>query len=155
MSEAIDSRPFPKGALLAAAFLVGTTMLFASTARLTDWGATRLSLTPITAQRDLVFADRADGAIGISDAATGRQVAVLQPGESGFVRVVLRGMAHDRLTRGGAAEAAFELRRHADGIVSIRDTQTGRIVTLSAFGDQNAAAFTNLIDRVEHGSTTP
>lgn len=152
MSEAIDSRPFPKGALIAGAFLVTASLALATMARLTGFGATHLDLAPVTVQRDLAFKDMPGGAIGIYDVKADSQIALLAPGESGFVRVVMRGLARERTIAGAGPELPFRLETHTDGMSTLQDLATGRTVTLRAFGEDNAEAFLKLLDA---GSMTP
>jgi putative photosynthetic complex assembly protein len=146
MSEVIETRPFPRGALIAGAFLIGTSLLFATVARLTDLGATRLELAPVTASRDLTFKDLADGSIAVYDAGLNKEIAELAPGQSGFVRVVMRGLARERMISGAGPDVPFRLRQHSDGIASLEDLATGQVVTLTAFGSSNAQAFAQFMD---------
>jgi putative photosynthetic complex assembly protein len=152
MSEATYVHPFPRGALIAGAILIGTSLLLAITARLTDFGATRLALAPVTSERDLTFKDLADGSIGVYDVQSDSEIAQLAPGQSGFVRVVMRGLARERYVRGAGAETPFRLQQRADGIATLEDPATRQIVTLTAFGSSNAEAFLRLLDA---GRVTP
>jgi putative photosynthetic complex assembly protein len=139
--EAIDAKPFPKGALIAAALLVGSSLVFAAVARMTDIGATRLEVAPAAEELDVTFTDLPGGSVGVVESATNRQIAELKPGQSGFVRVVMRGLAHDRKIRGIGPEAPFRIARHTDGQSTLTDLATGEVVTLTAFGGSNAQAF--------------
>jgi len=139
--EAIDAKPFPKGALIAGALLIGTSLFFAAVARTTDIGATRMEVAPAVETLDVTFADLPDGSVGVTEAATQRQLAELKPGQSGFVRVVMRGLAHDRTMRGIGPEQPFRIARHTDGQSTLTDLATGEVVLLTAFGASNALAF--------------
>jgi putative photosynthetic complex assembly protein len=99
----------------------------------------------------LRFADRADGAVVITEAGTGLLVDVASPGTNGFLRSTLRGLARDRKRREIGAEAPFRLTRWADGRLSLQDEATGRSIDLGAFGPTNAAVFAHLMT----GSATP
>jgi putative photosynthetic complex assembly protein len=152
MSDAIDSKPFPKGALVGGGVLIATSLVLATVAALTDYGATRLHLEPVVAERDLAFKDSPAGAIEVYDVKSDRQIVSLAPGESGFIRVVLRGLARERVIHGEGPAAAFRLRQHTNGMASLEDLATGKIVTLTAFGNSNADAFLKLLNA---GAKTP
>ncbi len=136
----------PRAALLGAAVLVGATLLLAGAARLTGAGATPAPVSTPLERRDLRFEDRADGGVAVVAAPGDRVVQVLPPGEGGFVRGVLRGLARERRSRGVGPEAAFSLTRWADGRLSLADPETGRTIELSAFGPTNARAFAQLLE---------
>jgi putative photosynthetic complex assembly protein len=146
MSEPLG-RPFPRGALLGAACLMTATIAAATVAHNYDIGATHLTLGTVAQSRDLVFSDTDNGSVRVTDASTGREVDVLEPGRSGFVRVVLRGLARDRQLAGLGAELPFRLSRYTDGRTLLEDHSTGQSVTLRAFGNDNAQAFEPLFDK--------
>ena len=139
--EAIDAKPFPWGMLIAVAAMVGLSILFAASASLWDFGATRIEYAPVTDSRDLVFKDLENGSVGVVDAAGQQQIAEVKPGQDGFVRVVMRSMARDRAVRGVGSDVAFRLARHADDMLSLTDLATGEVVMLNAFGAMNTKAF--------------
>ncbi len=127
--------------------MIGFTIAFASVARLTDTGATRLKLAAVEQSRPLLFADTPEGGVAVFDARDRKQVAVLPAGNHGFVRVVLHGLAQDRAVSGIGADVPFNLNRLQDGSAVLEDPATGRIVTLNAFGSNNLEAFTQLFDQ--------
>jgi putative photosynthetic complex assembly protein len=139
--EAIDAKPFPKGMLIAAGALVAMSIVFATAARLWDFGATRVAYAPVTEQRELVFTDLANGSVGVIDAGLKQQIAELRPGQDGFVRVVMRSMARDRAIAGAGADTPFRLARHSDDTLSLTDMATGEVVMLNAFGAMNRKSF--------------
>ncbi len=51
----------------------------------------------IVSYRDLVIVDGADGRARIEDAMDKSVIVEMQPGQEGFVRMVFRGMAQQRL----------------------------------------------------------
>jgi putative photosynthetic complex assembly protein len=150
--EAIDAKPFPRGMLIAVAAMVGLSMLFAASASLWDFGATRIEYAPVTESRDLVFKDLQNGSVGVVDAVRSEQIAEVKPGQDGFVRVVMRSMARDRAVRGVGSDVAFRLARHADDMLSLTDLATGEVVMLNAFGAMNTKAFEPFLAM---GSTKP
>jgi putative photosynthetic complex assembly protein len=148
MSE-VTTQPYliPRGALIGAACLMAATVGSAILAHNTDIGAARLTLGNVAQARDLLFSDTENGSVRVTDAATGRVVDVLTPGSSGFVRVVLRGLAHYREVAGIGADLPFRLSRYTDGRTLLEDHSTGQSVTLRAFGNDNAQAFAVLFDK--------
>lgn len=147
MSEHIDDKPFPIGALIGGATLILLSIVFAATAKLTDVGATRLTVAPPVTTLDLKFNDLQDGSIAIHDAADGREIERLTPGTSGFVRVVMRGLAFERSRQGIGSDVPFRLMKLEDGMSVVADPTTGRVVTLKAFGYGNAEAFERLFTK--------
>lgn len=146
MSDAIDAKPFPRGALLAGGILIGVSLMFALVARTTDIGATRLDVAPVVKALDVNFTDLANGSVAVVSVAEKRVLAELAPGQSGFVRVVMRGLARDRMVRGIGPTEPFRIARHSDGQSTVTDLATGEVVTLTAFGSNNAAAFEQFLD---------
>lgn len=150
--EAIDAKPFPRAILIAGAALIGLSIIFALSARVWDFGATRLEYAPVTDQRDLVFKDLDNGSVGIVDAVRNQQIAEVKPGHDGFVRVVMRSMARDRALLGVGNDVPFRLARHTDDMLSLTDLATGEVVMLNAFGTMNRVAFEQFLAM---GRTTP
>lgn len=139
--DAIDAKPFPRAILIAGAALIGLSIVLALSARLWDFGATRVEYAPVTEQRDLVFKDLDNGSVGVVDAVRNEQIAEVKPGHDGFVRVVMRSMARDRALHGVGNDVPFRLARHTDDMLSLTDLATGEIVMLNAFGTMNRVAF--------------
>jgi len=144
----INDRPFPRGALLGAAVLIAFTIGLTATVR---WsGLTQQQrLDPAAAQATvaLSFIDRAQGGVAILDAASGRQLTVLEPGTNGFIRGVMRGLARQRRMQGIGAEQPFILGRADDGQLWLNDPATGESIYLGAFGPTNEQAFAQLLPR--------
>jgi putative photosynthetic complex assembly protein len=145
----MTAKPFPRGALIGAAALIGLTIILAGTARLSGIGALYTPDPDPVAQRDLRFVDRADGAVVVYEAPSGDLVEVLEPGTNGFLRGALRGLARERKRQAIAAEPPFRLMRGADGTLTLADPTTGRQIWLAAFGPTNAAAFARLMPAAE------
>lgn len=154
MSHAANHDPtVPRGALIgAAAVLLGTMAMT---------GAVSLGLIPHSAnpeasrtaqnvapaqERALRFADRADGAVVVSDAASGATVKIIEFGQGGFVRATLRRMARARAAAGIGAEPPFMLTRWANGALSLRDPETGREAEIQGFGADHSRAFAEMLD---------
>lgn len=152
MSDHHDEIVIPRSAIVAAASLVALSLALAFVARQTDVGATRLTLSPPAETVRIVLSDTPDGGIAVSDADQGRELQRHGPNDGGFIRVVMRTVTQKRAAIGIGPAAPFELSRDAAGRAVLADPQTGGVITLSAFGPGNAAAFAELLDK---GRRTP
>jgi putative photosynthetic complex assembly protein len=99
----------------------------------------------VLSTRSLVFSDRQDGSIGVTDARTGVRLAPIE-GEAGFARGVLRSLAQARLRAGGGPTEPFVLTQHADGSLRLKDPWTQREIDLTTFGPSNVAVFQPLLE---------
>lgn len=144
----------PRPALVMAIALVAVSLLMTTAVQ---FGLAEREAVPAVARSkaavapartlSLRFADMPDGAVQVSNAASGTVIASLK-GENdggGFVRGVLRGMARERAMRGVGQEPPFTLTLWQDGSLSLSDPATGRAVELGAFGPDNRAAFLRFI----------
>ena len=59
-------------------------------------GAAEAAPAPPLQARELRFADLADGGVSVTDARDGAAVALIAPGEGGFLRGTVRGLVRDR-----------------------------------------------------------
>jgi putative photosynthetic complex assembly protein len=134
----------PRGALLAAAGVIGLALSAAALGRLTGPVATAPPSTVVQSAL-LRFDDRPDGSVAILDPARNTQVAVALPGTNGFLRATLRGLARERRSEDIGAHAPFRLTRWADGRLTLDDPTTQRHVELEAFGITNMEAFARLL----------
>lgn len=135
----------PRVPLYAAFALVAASVLLVAIARFGGVGQLRTPLTEVTAERQLLFADRADGAVVVSDARSGEVLEVVAPGTNGFLRGALRGLGRERKRSGIAQSVPFRLTSRSDGRLLLEDPATGRLIDLGAFGPTNAAVFTRLL----------
>jgi len=148
LSEPLNEQPFPRGALIGAAALIGFALLVVSLARITGLGGVEIPPPPALASKELRFEDRADGAILVYEGQSPRLVDVVSPGSGGFVRGVLRALARERRSQGDQEEnVPFRLSRHEDGRVTLEDLSTGRLIDLKAFGPTNEEAFARWLER--------
>jgi len=142
MPHAIRRNVFAKGPVLgmgvAILLLVGATVAPVPSAYAPGAASPRI-------ERQFRAADRSDGAVVLTDARTGREALVLAPGEDGFMRGTLRGLARDRHLGGIGPEAPFRLVAWSDGRMTLDDTATGRRLDLLAFGQTQAEAFARLL----------
>ena len=138
----------PRPMLIAAAAMVALAVGMAATARLTDTGAVRIAqAAPARAEatRELRFADRADGGVVVTDAATGQTAFVLEPGVNSFIRGAVRALAFERRKDGVGAGVPFRLSRFPGGRLVLEDPATGTVLDLAAYGPENAGAFAVLL----------
>jgi putative photosynthetic complex assembly protein len=146
MSHSHAQQPFPRAVLIGAALLVALAIALAGMARTTGIGATRLvTASAVVASRDLRFADRPDGSIAVTEAASGQTIAIVAPGTNGFVRGAMRGLARERKRQDIGAVPPFRLAEWSDGRMTLEDPATGRVIDLAAFGAVNAEAFARLM----------
>lgn len=151
--SAIDAQPFPKGALYAAAALIGATLLLVGGVRMQQ---TLLATEPapisevhgaVLQSRSLMFADGPDGEVLVQDVATGARLT-LRDGSEGFVRGVLRALARQRSRQHlGQDAGAFTLAVHENGSLWLNDNATGERIELGGFGATNRAAFAYLLEQ--------
>jgi putative photosynthetic complex assembly protein len=147
--SAIDTEPFPRGALIAAGALVVFSLAATTFVRLERLGSpTVASVRPAPARAvDVKFTDEADGSVGVHDGRDGHLIETLAPGTNGFVRSVMRGLAHERMRRGIGPSQPFRVTQARDGKLALEDPATGRLIDLDAFGAPNAAGFADMLPK--------
>lgn len=134
---------FPRAPLLGMFALVAFALLVATLGSVVGHDSNPTQ-SAATAQRELRFEDRADGAVLVYSAGTDKPFDVVT-GESGFLRGTLRGLARARHSEGVGPDAPFRLTAWADGQFTLDDPSTGRRVDLEAFGPTNEAVFARLL----------
>ncbi len=149
MGDPFRDHPLPTAPILAAGALVGFALLAVAAVRVAGWNASQAEDAAPVAARDLRFADQPDGGIAVIDAASGRQIDVVLPGTSGFLRGTLRGLARDRKRQDIGEEPPFRLIGRADGRLTLLDPATGRRVDLESFGPTNTDAFARYLPKRE------
>jgi putative photosynthetic complex assembly protein len=145
--SAIDTQAFPRGALIAAGALIGFTLLATTFVRLERLGSTTVaSVRPAPVRAvDVRFTDEADGSVNVHDGRDGHVIETLAPGTNGFVRSVMRGLAHERKRRGLGPAQPFRVAQARGGQLTLEDPATGRLIDLDAFGAPNALAFAEML----------
>ncbi len=129
--------------LAAAAGLLGFVLAAAFIGRHDAHGGTPPN-TPIVEARRLRFADRADGAVLVTDAGSGGVVA-LMTGQNGFLRCTLRGLTRFRQTNDIGRQVPFTLTLFADHRLTLTDPATHRAIELEAFGPANEGVFAEFL----------
>ena len=143
----VQAQTFPRGALVAAGILIGFTLLATTFVRLERLGSPTIeSMRPPPVRAvDVRFTDEANGSVNVQDSRDGHVIETLAPGTNGFVRSVMRGLAHDRKRRGLGPARPFRVAEARDGQLTLEDPATGRLIDLNAFGAPNAAAFAQML----------
>lgn len=144
--HAHHQEPFPLFPLLGAGFLILATLV--SVAWLQWFGGPQGAnhQGAITGQVQLHFRDREDGGVDVLNADDQRLISRLEPGNHGFVRATLRGLARSRRAIGAGSAEPFRLERRDNGQLILIDPVTGQEVDLWAFGSLNAGEFEALLD---------
>jgi putative photosynthetic complex assembly protein len=153
MSHAVHHDPtVPRGAVIGAAVMLLFVMALTGAVSL---GLLPQSANPVASRasqnveavqtRELRFADRADGAVVVSDAGTGETVKVIEFGQGGFLRATMRRMAKARVAAGIGAEPPFKLIRWEHGALSLNDPETGRDAEIYGFGADHTKVFADML----------
>lgn len=135
----------------AAGVVLAIVIIFAALGRYAGIGTVQLPQSEAASSIDLRFADR-EGAIQVLRAADGALLLQVPPGEGGFMRGVMRGLARDRKMRGIGPDQPFRLERRMNGMLILVDTATGREIALGSFGPTNLEAFSQLLHNKEGSS---
>jgi putative photosynthetic complex assembly protein len=144
--------PFRTWPIIAAGMLAGLAVGAALTGRLSGVGTLAVPESAPVQAVDLVFSDHRNGSVVVANAADGRIVLTVPPGEGGFIRGVMRGLARDRKMRAIGPDLPFRLERRRNGMVILLDPATGREIALGSFGPTNLEAFSQLLP-TKDGST--
>lgn len=143
-----EQPPSQRPALLAVAGLLAVALLAVALGRGQEAEREGQTARPV---QTLAFhaEDQPDGAIDLREAGGGKLVVRIEPGQDGFIRGTLRGLAQARQREGLSREPPFTLTRFDNGTLSLEDGATGRHVPLLAFGPSNAKAFARLLPGTE------
>ena len=137
--------PAPALLMIGAGALMGFSMLAVLVGRSEGIGLVALPAAKAVARLEFRAEDQVDGSIALRDVSDRHIVAWIRPGEDGFLRGTLRGLAQARQRGGLGPEQPFSLTRYDDGRLALADEATGRQVPLEAFGSTNAGAFARLM----------
>ena len=146
MCESFEKRPLPRSVLLSAAALVAFAFVAVSIGRFTELGEAPKPQAEALQSRDLLFLDRADGAVLVYEVGMETALDVLEPGTNGFLRGVMRGVARERKLSNVSNSDPVRLTLWDDGRLTLDDLSTNYHVGLIAFGPTNAGAFARLLN---------
>jgi putative photosynthetic complex assembly protein len=153
---AIDTHPFPRGALLAAGALVAGCLISVSVVRLSEWDQGRPGLmagmedtAPVLRERHVTFREHEDQTLTVLDAQNGLVIARYRPSEAGFVRGLLRGLRRDRLGQAEPFALPFRIIAFSDGRLAVEDPASGRRIDAGAFGADNRSTIEALLTQTD------
>lgn len=115
----------------------------------TDIGAQQITDRHMTDSLAINISDRPDGAVLLSDAASGETLWIYESGDGAFARSAMRALAFSRRAQGAGPEAPMLLERSDTGAVFLSDPVTEKSIPLSAFGDENAQQFAVIFEQTE------
>lgn len=104
----------------------------------------------VTEARQLRFEDSPGGTVSVYELIEGgpdQLVHIVEPGEGGFIRGVLRSLARARRASDIGAEHPFLLIQAADGSLLLEDPTTQQRIYLQAFGPASTESFKALLSR--------
>jgi len=111
-----------------------------------DGMAAEQAASQVVERQALIFRDLENGAVGVFDPASGKQLTTIEPGTNGFMRSTLRGLGRERMRRNLTPDEPFEIRILDNGRALLVDPAIDREVDLWAFGETNAMNFINLFN---------
>lgn len=135
----------PPPLLFGAAAMVVASVVGVGVSQVANIGAQETSAPYVVESVTVLFRDEPDGGVGVYDFESGDTIKIFAPETGGFVRTAMRAVARTRKIEGAGPEAPFELARTAEGRLLLTDTLTGAMVSLEAFGDENAHEFAQLL----------
>ncbi|PPQ27836.1 photosynthetic complex assembly protein PuhC [Rhodopila globiformis] len=146
MSHDHHSDVLPRPALIAAGVVIALTITGAAVSRLSGFAHSDVPTAAPVMSRDLLFRDRADGAILVFDAHDmSAPIKVVAPETNGFLRGAMRGLAQQRIRQDADRDIPFRLTEWADSRLTLEDPTTHRSLELEAFGKTNEAVFLHLL----------
>ena len=141
-----DSQKVPPAILAACGLLMSAAVLLAMLGRYFIEPRDIVAEANITQSLALKFVDNEDGGVTVLHGDTGETLRVFDPGRGGFVRIAMRAVVRSRKVSGIGPQEPFHLMRTEAGQVLLVDHETGKVVTLGAFGAGNAQTFAQLFD---------
>lgn len=144
----------PLGVLLAIALVLAGTIAAVAFFRVS--GKEPVARVPAPEQvietHQLRFTDGDGGTVEVHelrDGAAEQLIHVIQPGEGGFIRGLLRSLARARRASGVGDEHPFVLIQLANGTMLLEDPMTDQRIYLQAFGPASVESFKALLNSEE------
>ncbi|MCK0167654.1 putative photosynthetic complex assembly protein PuhC [Jannaschia sp. S6380] len=144
--SARDTEMVPRVLVQAMFALMTGALLLVGFAVLTDRphvGVPRLA--PVEAESRVYLEGSRQGNVTVRDGA-GTVIARSEADRNGFIGVIWRVLARERMKRGIADGAPVRVLRRTNGTIAILDTATDWSVELVGYGEDNVAAFARLVD---------
>ncbi|NJO53777.1 MAG: hypothetical protein HC829_02115 [Bacteroidales bacterium] len=108
--------------------------------------ATPQPAATVIESRDLRFETSPEGNIAIYDSGNSERILLIEGNSDGFIRGLVRALAHDRrMNSDELTEAPYRLTHFSNGRLTLTDLSTNRDIVLNAFGPTNIAAFARLL----------
>ena len=148
----VSPRETMKVPVVAGATLIAFVFMIVGLSRLTEVGTQRLEPAAAVKSRILMFSERPDDSIVVTDPAQPGYNRVFTSRSDGFVRVAVSSLNRDRSLAGLAHDAPFRLMRDVNGRMWLQDTETKARILADAFGPPNSRSFDKLLN---DGKTTP
>ncbi len=147
-----DDPTVPRSVLIAVALMLAFVLAFTAAV---SFGWLSQSANPAQSRaaqnvgaaqvRLLHFADRADGAVIVTDANSGELVRTIGFGEGGFLRATMRRLAKSRHAKGIGSAPAFHLVLWENGAMSLDDPTTGKSAEVFGFGANQNKLFADML----------
>ena len=145
-SKPHDKELVPRFLVIAMFALIACSLVLVGFARLTDRPLVGVPQdTSIASEVRLNLVGTRDGSVTVLDE-SGRVVASSEDEKMGFIGVIWRVMARERMLNDVPDTAPVRLVRRENGHVAILDTVTDWSVELIGYGPDNIAAFARLVD---------
>ncbi|MEN1729217.1 MAG: photosynthetic complex assembly protein PuhC [Pseudomonadota bacterium] len=139
----------PKGVLIAASLLLAFVVSVAAFYRIAGIPPGSQVPAPDATARTMPFLveDGENGQVIISNPSIegDQTIKVIEYGEGGFIRGVMRGLARTRRAHHIGKEHPFLLMEQSNGRLILEDPQLSHRIELTAFGPDNVAAFRELL----------
>jgi putative photosynthetic complex assembly protein len=129
--------------------LVVLTVILAAFTQFTGGGARYAPEGVPVTTAELLFEDGERGLVTVDSAVTGARLIEYGENEGVFVRAIMRTVARQRRMRGMGRETPVQLSLFEDGDLWLIDPASGVQMYLNAFGRDNLAAFSEILERQE------
>lgn len=137
---------FPRLPLYSAFALIAFAIAAIAFGERTGIGTVRTETGTPVDMIDLTLSQEPGDRVVVKEAASGRVIADFGPGEGGFIRGSIRGLARMRMVAEAEADAPYRLIKWNSGALTFSDTATGQRIHLNAFGPDQVAAFEKLLN---------
>jgi putative photosynthetic complex assembly protein len=125
--------------------LMAASLILVFAARLTDRPLVGVPVrAPVVAEATVFLEGDRNGEVTVRDVA-GNVVARSNEDKNGFIGVLWRAMARERMLQGLPDDAPVRAVRRGDGTIAVVDTASDWSVELVGYGPDNIAAFAKLI----------
>jgi putative photosynthetic complex assembly protein len=152
MAHTHDTMIIPKPALIGAGVLIATALAITAAGSAGLYKTPKAAFAehrasvPITKSRQLTLRARDDGAILVTDLATGQAVRTIASNEGGFIHYTLTGLRYARQSHGLGQSVNITILQYDDGRLMVKDDATGVLVDVVGYGPTNVASYNALLN---------